>query len=289
MRSARRFVCVLLTALTLTALAACHKAGVTVPAGQTGSEDFQKNMHQSDYPVITQMCETDSGIYFQKDTYLYYVDKDSKKAVVLCGKPECNHNSTACNARLNTMGLWFTGGKLHCVTYTGKKEVLSLEPDGTGRRAVQALMFSPDASPASSTHPIYHRGRVYYVYNDVLYAVPLGGKADDARAVWGAETHGDSADPAKADLNLTLWADGDSVYFMANMEQPDGSFKDTLFACDTAGGQARRVWVTPDAGEVGTWNKTGVSPSRWYVLDGSIYFFLAGNGLWRSDLDSGET
>ena len=289
LKIARQALLVLLTSLTILSLAACQRSGVNIPDGQTGDEDFQRNMHQSLYPGLTQMCETDVGIYFQKDAYLYYVDKTSKKAAALCAKPDCSHSDTSCNARLNTAGMWFTGGKLHCVTSAGEKVVLSLKPDGTGRRTVQELKFSLGASPASYTAPIYHRGYVYYVYNDVLYAVPLGGGADDARAIWGQGAGGDGHSETRDDLNLTLWADGDSVYFMANMEQPDGSFKDTLFAYDTLKGQVRQVWATPDGAQVGTWNKTGVSPSQWYVLDGSLYFFLAGNGLWRSDLDSGET
>ena len=156
MKPATRFVYVLLAALLLMSLSACQNSGtgMHIPASQAVSEDFQKNMHQSSYPGVMQMCETDAGIYFQKDTYLYYVDKEAKKATALCAKPGCNHNNTSCNAWLNTMGMWFTGGKLHCVTSSEKKEVLSLKPDGTGRRTVQELKFSLDASPASYAYPI---------------------------------------------------------------------------------------------------------------------------------------
>lgn len=29
--------------------------------------------------------------------------------------------------------------------------------------------------------------------------------------------------------------------------------------------------------------------SQWYITDGYIYFYLSGNGFWRSDLESGAT
>ena len=112
----------------------------------------------------------------------------------------------------------------------------------------------------------------------------------NARKIWGEEVQSDGSmyyDPNA--LHYTLWADADTVYFMVNLEQPDGTYKDTLFAYDTAGQAVQQVWETPDAADVGNWETAGVSVSQWYVLDGFIYFYLSGGDFWRTDLETGET
>ena len=90
------------------------------------------------------------------------------------------------------------------------------------------------------------------------------------------------------ELHFTLWADGDCVYFMVNLEQSDGTYRDTLFAYGINDGAVGKVWQVPDEAEVGVWDTAGVSVSSWYVLDGYIYFYLAGNGFWRSSLAGGN-
>ena len=57
----------------------------------------------------------------------------------------------------------------------------------------------------------------------------------------------------------------------------------------------KQVWQIPDAAEVGKWETTGVSlirtgtnPRGWYIKDGSLYFYLSGNDLWRNDLNGGK-
>lgn len=98
-----RFLAALLAALLTFSLTACNKNNggeVNIPADQTGSEDFQKNMHQSLVRNIAYACETDEGIYFQWEAYVYYLEKASKKVTVLCGKPDCVHWGDDCNARL---------------------------------------------------------------------------------------------------------------------------------------------------------------------------------------------
>lgn len=278
----KRFAAALLASLLALSASACHGSGGEIPVGNNG---FQKSMHQSLFSPMDLMCETEGGVYFQKDLYLYYLGKVSGDVTVLCGRPDCVHRGVDCNAYISARALWFAGGRLYCVPNGAERKVISLKPDGTGRRTVQELQFAPGAAPSSYTRPICHRGVVYYVLNDVLWSVPLGGDTGDARALW---TGAEAKSGGEQGLALTLWADGESVYFMASIKTPAGGRRDTLFAVDAPEGPAREVWATPGEGEVGRWSKTGVSPTAWYVLDGSIYFFLAGNGLWRQSFEGGE-
>lgn len=291
MRTEKRLLAALLAAVTALALAACQKDG-----GDESEDEFQKNMHQSKYLYIADMCETDAGVTFNYNGYLYFLDKEEKRATILCGKPDCQHKGRDCNAWINSWGMWSRADKLYCVTFadggSGGKFVTSMSSNGTERQDVQELFFSLGGAQSSYDRPIFYGGDVYYVFDDVLYRVPLGGDKEDAQALWGDKADAGGGGPLMItgnELHLTLWADGEYIYFMANIEQSGGTYKDTLFAYSIKDKQIRQVWAVPDEAEAGKWDTTGVSVSAWYVLDGTIYFYLAGNGFWQSSLTDGDT
>lgn len=266
------------------------------------STDFQKNMSQTDAFEIPYLCETEDGYYFQHDTFVYFIDKQTKAATILCAKPDCLHNDNTCNAFINSLSLSYSNNKLYFmngdrVLENGKYNdygwrLYSIDVDGTNRTDSQSLEFTPggDTSPYKTT-PIIHRGNVYFTYKGVVYSVPLGEEIDNATAIWGEESGGSNSAVMVVDpnaLQYTLWADGDYMYFMANIKQSNGTYKDTLFAYHTEEKELKQVWQTPDASEVGEWEETGVSVSQWYVTDGYIYFYLSGNDMWRSSLETGK-
>ena len=55
-------------------------------------------MKTADWFKLGPMCETETGWYFQYNGLLYYIDKESVKTTVLCGKPDCKHADPTCNA-----------------------------------------------------------------------------------------------------------------------------------------------------------------------------------------------
>ena len=64
----RKILSAILALLLTLTLAACNKVdsgNVDIPADQTASADFQKNMHQSTTSNLRYICETEDGIYFQ--------------------------------------------------------------------------------------------------------------------------------------------------------------------------------------------------------------------------------
>ena len=344
MKTTKRLISALLAVLLTLSLAACDKDSgndggkADIPATQTGtdggkvdnptqtgdgggkgdiqtsqnvSNDFQKKMHQSRAGDISIICETETGYYFQYHGVIYpgalfYIDKGTNKATILCGKPDCDHMGDDCNARAGAYSLWYNGERLYYAYSDGKtengkfvyhgKRVRSLEPDGTGRREVQDLELTEvnNIALSSSDRPIYHRGNIYFTFNCVLYSMPLEGDIRDAKRIWGEDySAGTSSggmtmyDPDKPRFHL--WADGETVYFMVNQKQSNGTSKDTLFSYALETGEVKKVWETPEAAEVGKWETTGVSVSSWYVVNGYIYFYLSGGDFWRSDLESGET
>lgn len=306
MKTTKRFFAALLAAGMALALAACNKGGII-----ESEEDFQKNMHQSDYYRLSEICETEDGYYFlMGGSDAIYFEKETGQATILCTKPDCSHDSDTCDGRIVGDVLWATGGRLYYTNSTlleehGKlvdhgERIYSAALDGTRRKVVMDLEFEPSGS-STYVNPILHRGYVYFFYSGVFYRAPLGGKLKStAQRLWGEEIAGETGrvhiyDSIPVGNSFTLWADGDFVYFMVNVKQADGTYKDTLFAFDTTvdveksdGELVRQVWETPDADTVGEWTETGVSVSQWYVKDGYIYFYLSGGDFWRCSLETGD-
>lgn len=91
-----------------------------------------------------------SGIYAVSspfpvyDSYIVYADNDSDTFVKLCGRVDCTHSTSDCNAYVYRCGkISYYGGYLYAVSGTGalaeKNEILRMDPDGTNRITVYDL------------------------------------------------------------------------------------------------------------------------------------------------------
>ena len=80
MKTTKRLISALLAAMLTLSLAACDKDSgnsngkVDIPTTQTGSDDFQKNMHQAISLLgnLPSFAETDTGYYFSYGSLYYY-------------------------------------------------------------------------------------------------------------------------------------------------------------------------------------------------------------------------
>lgn len=264
-------------------------------------DPFQKEMHQSESRRISDICETQDGYYILFGSYAYFIDKETKKTALLCTKPECAHNDETCNAFLSGYTIFSTADRLFYSNASYVEEngefvnrgerLYSVALDGNDRKFVQDLEFEPSGNSTYST-PILHKGYVYFVYCGILYRMPLGGNINEnAEALWGNEVEKDDRqifDSIPVGHNFTLWADGDNIYVMTNVQQSDGTYKDILYAYSTTDESVKEVWRTPDADVVGEWTSAGVEVSKWYIKDGYIYFYLSGNDYWRCKLGTEE-
>lgn len=297
-----------LAVLLILSLSACGGKGkignTKLPTAQSGGSgtDFQKNMAGSYSIDIDKMCETESGYYLGYDAFVFYVDKKSKGAAILCNKPECSHRDDKCNAWINGYSLTAYNGKLYYNSADSVEEnggykdmgnvLRSMELDGTKHDVVQSLEFTVNGGGMQYVQkPIIHRGIVYFVYGGILYGAPLGDDIKNAVEIFGDGTDeigGGTINFNPNALQYKLFADGDTIYFMVNIQQSDKTYKDTLYSYQPESGKVQECWKTPDKNEVGAWEKSGVSPSAWYVKDGYLYFYLSGNDLWRADLSTGK-
>lgn len=84
---------------------------------------------------------SDSGVYFipdngQTETYIYYMDNASDSLIKLCGRADCNHSSSDCNAYIYDGGaMTYYRGYLYVLSgemSESQCELIRLEPDGSG-------------------------------------------------------------------------------------------------------------------------------------------------------------
>ncbi len=292
----KRLIAAILSLLLTPSLDACQKDGgkADILTDQAGSEDFQKNLHQTDEMSFV---ETDMGWYFSYSS-LYYIEKETMTVTRVCAKPDCDHtDDNVCNSRIHADYLLTGGERIYYVGYSNNpKQVQSVKYDATERETVQELKFrETSAAQSSYDQAIYHRGYIYYVSDDILYRVALGGEKESAEEIWSpenagsAQSNGGQIDIDPNGIHYTLWADGDSLYFMDNVQIEDGTYKDVLFQCDLTDMSVKQIWATPGKDQVGEWEETGVSVSQWYITNGYIYFYLSGGDMWRTGLSSGKT
>lgn len=306
----KKLLSILLAAAMAFSLAACGDSGTgggKLPSAQSGgngsalSTDFQQHMKTADWFQLGPMCETETGWYFQYNYLLYYIDKKSVKTTVLCGKPDCKHADPTCNAWVNTSSLNYSDGKVFFDNSdndngaSGLMTLFSMNTDGTSRRDVQALQQQKqhEWKPCET---IIHRGVVYFNYAGTVYMAPLGSDMSKATKLFGEVKNTEDGVANTGDgIYWKFSAEDNKIYFMGNITQSDRTQKDTLFCYDTNTKEVKQVWQIPDAAEVGKWETTGVSlirtgtnPRGWYIKDGSLYFYLSGNDLWRNDLNGGK-
>lgn len=116
-----------------------------------------------------------------------------------------------------------------------------MELDGTKHDLVQSLEFTVNGSGMQNVQkPIIHRGIVYFVCGGILYGAPLGDDIKNSVKIFGDQTDeigGGTIDFNPNALQYKLFADGDTIYFMVNIQQPDKTYKDTLYSYSCESGK----------------------------------------------------
>lgn len=145
------------------------------------------------------MTETDDAYYFMWSpySYLYYSDKASGTAGILCPRPECIHDAKADNTdcsgyiRGQMMSLSFYQGKLYYVGFSDDAKdahrlgLFRMDPDGTNREKLTNL--SCDDYSLIIQQAFVHRGRLYGVSTDQNVTGGAPGKGASVFS-WDMET-----------------------------------------------------------------------------------------------------
>lgn len=100
---------------------------------------------------------------------LYYIDLENGESGILCGRPECTHDSDSCNAYLDSMGDGFTiyHDKIYWMTSSIKeRKLMRADIDGTNRKEVLVLDKECEWLTANKSF--------IEIYNDTLYRCGCG-------------------------------------------------------------------------------------------------------------------
>lgn len=118
-------------------------------------------------------CKAENGYYFmgERCNSLCYWDSKSKKAMLLCGKPDCLHDNDKCNAYLGKgdylpFTLYYYDHFLYALKMgsSGNAVLVQISEDGTSRKEICELL------PAYRSNNIdlsFHDGKVY-AYSHVM-------------------------------------------------------------------------------------------------------------------------
>lgn len=103
---------------------------------------------------LSQGCYNQYGYYCFSDSLIYYFDTESKQKIVLCNNPNCEHNSTECNAYISSKAdteddgpslsanqsavfIFAKGDRIYLLLNDGT--MLSIKYDGTDHKTVAEI------------------------------------------------------------------------------------------------------------------------------------------------------
>lgn len=142
------------------------------------------------------MCQSeDTWYYTQKSEtgsmILMYADKATGIGGPLCGRPECLHNNSSCNAYLENAswprGLCVYDGQLYWVAGAGSSKIYRMNLDGTGRSDGTALNPNDDTEVTNGGYARFHRG---YVFSSGSKSTVVNGRATNFVAVTAGPMEG---------------------------------------------------------------------------------------------------
>ncbi len=243
------------------------------------------------------MCESENGWYSEldgsRDNYIMYTDKKTGAVMPLCGKPECTHDSSSCNANIggDALRLQMYDGALYCVM---SGSVLRMEPDGTKRETVCTVDWKIINLYTNDPFVQIHRGYLYYFGS--TYDVENGEKVWTASvtacALDGSETfrvfEKKYSDEDSATPRVNVRFIGNDMYIMVTHQKyNEGFYYADLFKWDVKTRQVEALYTEPfpdgtvpfnfdcmpvsgDGIYFGAWNNSIPPSSEEYVPDFSV-------------------
>jgi hypothetical protein len=170
MKNTKNIEIILLIMLTLAALTGCSKKTDTINLS-SASDDEQPYWNIFGHPIAA----AENGYYYLDNSGtdsvslvpIYYMDSESGESIILCGKADCKHNSTDCNAILDKhagysgQALYYYQEMLYVICdddATGLSYLEQIAPDGSYRRR----LF--DIGAESTAYCLVFHNQSVYIY-----------------------------------------------------------------------------------------------------------------------------
>lgn len=210
------------------------------------------------------IAETNEGYYFaggMNKNYVYYMDKETKEAIILCNKPNCKHDNETDEYNLDNCNAFFLG--LGSVYYSSNNIYVLSNRETFGKNMAELYRVSLDGSEKELFHQfeympqriIIHRGYMYYSFFEsaigrsnvkgdelskgMIFRVPLSKKNQKAETFY----EGEGFDFQIASLNGYK-----NEIFFTEFAFNDSSFNDYKFnqyAINIQNNEIRKVCAEP--------------------------------------------
>lgn len=164
----KRLTALLLAFVVLLTLTACgEESGKAIDTNIENSTDLDRAFAHA--AMFGKVCATENTVYFAHaldGNMIHYLDKETGISGPLCGKPECFHNNSSCNAYVaDAQMLSLYDGRLYFVERNYSAiTVYSMALDGTDRREVRKIDAQLYPRTYSVTFVVLHRGYVYAAF-----------------------------------------------------------------------------------------------------------------------------
>lgn len=84
----------------------------------------------------------ENGIYLLHRSFVYYLENGTDVLIPLCGRPDCTHNSSDCNAYIDGSEITYYDGFLYAFCGGSDGKIVRMDPDGSNHVTVIDLMES---------------------------------------------------------------------------------------------------------------------------------------------------
>ena len=207
----------------------------TAPTGGWNyNTDCQTGLYSSQM-MRADVAESEDGLYYMVDRFLYFYDYASGLCVPLCSRPNCLHDKLTDSKQMALCGAYLEGdmnvsifwqsGKLYALTAqwvlgtkTYTTQLLEFSPDGTQRRTLYRFQ---GAAPVMGAEFCAHRGWLYLCesgYDEQmnlqsdLVRVSLNGNTRETLYTCRRERLSEMENPGGGLIHLL--AVGDNLYFL---------------------------------------------------------------------------
>ena len=275
-------------------------------ATEAGMEFYLDDTVANKWYYKSRILSTSQGFYDLRDDRICFVGNESGR-IILCGKPDCRHNDSSCDAYLKNAGdftLW--DGRIYYMD-VDRWEIGSMLPDGTDRKtvipAVAKIDQNEDLGAGFSFYSVGFHNNYYFCdasYSTYSYSVENDANVlvetiheqmlmydvlkPDAPTCIGERTFMTKYDTDKGTQEFISgdWAGvinliGDNMYLSAYDNSPlEPERKRSVDVYSLSDGTRKHVYALPDYYNV------------WVMPDGNIYYSVLGEGIWSVPIDGGD-
>lgn len=218
------------------------------------------------------VCYSESGMYYARGNMLYFFDVNSEKEVILCSRPNCNHDSEECNAYVEALRplLMYYDGELYVASavsditfedgdamYSGSISLDCISRDGSRKRNIYQADNGAVTSMKAVDGTLYFTAYVFhgdfeentYLFDESLYKYDLRWKRTKRLCTYEPE------DGQSSSSLMLVSGDSKDINMIYSVTGDDGTQKTTLIQYENGRAKDLAVFDTIYADFV--INKTG--------------------------------